>query len=75
MHFQHFMPGQLIALNEEISDAQAQGYGLACEDPRGKLNCGTVYEVSGIDVRRWASRVYVLGVEGRFNSACFHAVS
>ena len=67
-----FWVGQLVRLNEDVSDAQAAGYGLACEDPRG-LDPDIAYEVSGIDVRRFATGIYLVGVEGRFNSVCFHA--
>lgn len=67
-----FWVGQYVRLNEEVSDAQAAGYGLACEDPR-KLQLDKDYEVSGIDVRRFSTGIYLQGVEGRFNSFCFHA--
>jgi len=69
-----FFVGQPVALNEEISEAQAKGYGLPCEDPRALVKPETTYEVSGIDVRRFATAIYLVGVEGRFNSVCFHAV-
>ena len=67
-----FWVGQHVVLNEEISEAQAKGYGLACEDPR-ELEFDRVYEVSGVDVRRFATGIYLHGVEGRFNSVCFRA--
>lgn len=67
-----FFVGQMVCLNEEISDAQAAGYGLVCGDPR-KLELDKNYEVSGIDVRRFATAIYLVGVEGRFNAVCFHA--
>lgn len=70
-----FWVGQTVKLNEEISEAQAKGYGLACADPREKLEPDREYEVSGVDVRRWATGIYVVGVEGRFNSVCFQAVA
>lgn len=71
----HLMPGQLVELNEDISDAQASGYGLTCEDPRAVLKPSQKYEVSGVDLRRFSTGIYLLGVEGRFNSVCFHSVS
>jgi hypothetical protein len=64
----------MVRLNEDVSEAQAAGYGLSCEDPR-ELELDKDYEVSGIDVRRFATAIYFVGVEGRFNSVCFHAVS
>lgn len=69
-----FFVGQHVALNDEVSEAQAKGYGLACEDPRDLLEMGKAYEVCGIDVRRFATAIYLDGVDGRFNSVCFHAV-
>ena len=62
----------MVRLNDLVSDAQAKGYGLSCEDPR-KLDPEKEYEVSGIDVRRFATGIYFVGVEGRFNSVCFYA--
>ena len=68
-----FWVGQEVILNDEINEAQAQGYGLECEDPRVALEPDTLYEVVGIDVRRFATGIYLQGVDGRFNSVCFHA--
>ena len=68
-----FWVGQEVMLNDEITEAQAQGYGLACEDPREALELGVYYEVVGIDVRRFATGIYLQGVDGRFNSVCFRA--
>ena len=73
-HAPHLWVGQEVMLNEEISDPQAQGYGLRCDDPRKTLEQGVKYEISGVDVRRFQSGVYLVGQEGRFNSVCFHAV-
>ena len=70
-----FFVGQPVALNEMISEAQARGYGLLCDDPRKRIELGKVYEVSGIDVRRFATGIYLVGVEGRFNSVCFKDAS
>lgn len=69
-----FWVGQKVKLNGEISEAQAKGYGLACADPREFLDKDEVYEVSGVDVRRFATGIYLIGVEGRFNSVCFYGV-
>ena len=69
-----FFVGQPVSLNEDVSEHQAKGYGLACDDPRVLVELGKAYEVSGIDVRRFATAIYLVGVEGRFNSVCFHAV-
>ena len=69
------MPGQFVKLNDEISDAQAQGYGLTVDDPRGVIDPETEYEVSGVDVRRWSTRIYLYGVSGSYNSACFHGIT
>ena len=69
-----FWVGQKVKMNDEVSEAQAKGYGLTCADPREKINPDAVYEVSGVDVRRWATGIYLIGVEGRFNSVCFHGV-
>ena len=70
----HFMPGQLVELNSTISEGQAQGYGLSCDDPRELLQPNKAYEVSGVDLRRWSTRIYLTGVEGSFNSMCFHSL-
>ena len=35
----------------------------------------TEYEVSGVDVRRWSTRIYLYGVSGSYNSACFHGIT
>ena len=70
----NFWVGQYVALNEEINEGQAQGYSLLCEDPRALLSTDEVYEIYGIDVRRYATGIYLVGVKGRFNSVCFHAV-
>ena len=74
VHAPHLWVGQEVMLNEEISDPQAQGYGLKCDDPRKTLDQGVKYEISGVDVRRFQSGIYLVGQEGRFNSVCFHAV-
>ena len=68
-----FWVGQLVLMNDTIEEAQAAGYGLVCDDPRKVLDPALEYEVSGIDVRRFATAIYLVGVEGRFNSVCFHA--
>jgi len=72
MRYHHFMPGELVALNDNISDAQAQGYHIACDDPRKHCSAEAVYEVVGVDVRRWATAIYLQGIDGKFNSVCFH---
>ena len=74
IHAPFLWVGQEVMLNEEISDPQAAGYGLVCDDPRETLEQGVRYEISGVDVRRFQSGIYLVGQEGRFNSACFHAV-
>lgn len=68
-----FWVGQEVMLNDEITEAQAQGYGLKCDDPRDALEPGVLYEVTGIDVRRFATGIYLLGIDGRFNAVCFRA--
>jgi hypothetical protein len=73
--YTHFMPGQFVKLNKEISDPQAQGYGLTVDDPRGVINPETEYEVSGVDVRKWSTRIYLYGVPGCYSSACFYGIT
>jgi hypothetical protein len=62
-------------LHPEVTAAQAGGYGLECADPRDFLNTTDVYEVSGVDLRRWDTGIHLYGIEGRFNATCFYPVT
>lgn len=51
------------------SDVQVQ-WGN-CDDPRDVLIKGEVYEVEKEEVHTWHTKLYLAGIEGRFNSVCF----
>lgn len=67
-------PGDFVVFKKEITEQQANGYfndELGCDDPRKTLFPGVVYEVEGVDVRKWITYLYLRNEEGRFNAACF----
>lgn len=67
----HFMPGQIVQLKPDITDDEVNGYAMVYDDPRKVLRPKTSYEISGVDVRKWSSAVYLYGISGKFNSVCF----
>ena len=42
-----------------------------CDDPRGLLEVGRVYEVEGREIHSWHTKLKIEGVKGWFNSVCF----
>lgn len=53
----------------DVSKEQIQWGGHT--DPTGILVPGESYDVEAIDVHSWHTRVYLVGVEGHFNSVWF----
>ena len=43
------------------------------DDPRKVLTVGQTYEVEKVEVHTWHTKVYLVGIEGRFNSVSFEA--
>lgn len=41
------------------------------DDPRDLLIEGKEYEVEEKEVHSWHTKLYLVGIEGRFNSVCF----
>lgn len=44
-------------------------------DPRGVLEAGRAYEVARVEEHSWHTRIYLVGVDGYFNSVWFEAAS
>lgn len=42
-----------------------------CDDPRGILTLGSVYTVSGVEVRSWHTKISLEDIDGKFPSVCF----
>ena len=40
-------------------------------DPRNLLTVGATYEVARVDEHSWHTRVYLVGIDGYFNSVWF----
>ncbi len=40
-------------------------------DPRGLLDTDDVYEVEAVEVHSWHTKIYLVGVKGKFNSVHF----
>jgi hypothetical protein len=45
-----------------------------CDDPRGVLAVGEVYEVDTVETHSWHTKVSLVGVHGAFNSVHFEDV-
>lgn len=43
----------------------------SCNDPRGVLEEGELYEVVGKQRHSWHTKYILEGIEGKFNSVCF----
>jgi len=41
------------------------------DDPNGILNTETIYEIDGVEVHSWHTKVWLVGVIGVFNSVSF----
>jgi hypothetical protein len=55
------------------TDAQVNWGGNA--DPRGLLTEGEVYDLDRQSVHSWHTKVWLVGIDGGFNSVCFEEVS
>lgn len=49
-------------------------FGVGCDDPRSKLKLGKVYEIKEVEIYDWHIHVFLKGIEGAFNSACFEFI-
>ena len=56
----------------EASDEQVK-WG-SNDDPRKLLIMGAVYEVNEVEVHSWHTKIYLKGIEGKFNSAHFEVI-
>ena len=43
-------------------------------DPRGLLEIGNIYEVEKEEVHTWHTKLYLKGINGRFNSVSFKEI-
>jgi hypothetical protein len=54
---------------EDVTETQIK-YGGG-NDPRGLLLPGHTYEVAKKEVHRWHTRIFLVGIDGWFNSVMF----
>jgi len=45
------------------------------DDPRSILNTEDIYEIEKVDVHSWHTKIYLKGINGKFNSVSFKIVS
>ena len=57
-----------------IGCSQLQSSWGGCDDPRKLLKIGRIYEVEKTEVHSWHTKLSLVGIEGKFNSACFETV-
>ena len=43
-------------------------------DPRSLLTVGVIYEVEEEEIHSWHTKLYLKGIEGKFNSVSFEEV-
>ena len=43
------------------------------DDPRTMLKVGEIYEVAKEEVHSWHTKIFLVGIEGKFNSVCFES--
>ena len=44
------------------------------DDPRLLLDTETIYEVENVEVHSWHTKLYLVGIDGKFNDASFKLV-
>ena len=53
----------------EASDEQVKWGGN--NDPRRLLKKETIYEIAEVEVHSWHTKIYLVGIKGKFNSVSF----
>lgn len=45
------------------------------DDPRLLLDTETVYEVENVEVHSWHTKIYLVGIDGKFNDVSFKLIT
>ena len=73
MNTPDFEIGDIVALNEDVSDSQAK-FGRG-EDPRFLLDPTKTFKIRDIEVHSYHTLLFLENFSYGFNSVCFHKVN